>query len=57
MGAPSVPKPIKPPTQTDPSRAILSGLAYADMEKKLRASTGRKSTFLTQGSNNTLLGQ
>ena len=66
MGAPKVPKPIKPPAAStmDPAKAILTGIQYAETERKLRAGAGRKSTFLTGGNTittpvggNTLLGQ
>ena len=57
MGAPKIPDPIKPPAPADNTKAMLNALAYADTEKKLRASSGRKSTFLSVGNSNTMLGQ
>lgn len=60
MGAPSVPNPIKPPAPADTTKAMINAMLYADTEKQLRASSGRKSTFLTdpgQVGGKTLLGQ
>ena len=62
--SPKVPTPLAPPPAVDQAKAILSGIQYAETQRKLRASTGRKSTFLTAGSTqttpvggNVLLGQ
>jgi hypothetical protein len=47
MGGSSPPKPGKPPPPVDETKAILNAIAYANTQKKLRSSQGRKSTFLT----------
>lgn len=56
MGAPKPPRPVRPPKPADTAKAELNALAYADMEKRLRRSTGRKSMFHTAG-DKSLLGQ
>jgi len=58
MGTPTAPRPVSAPPPADPTKAMLNAIAYAETEKKLRASSGRKSTFLTAPSgSHTLLGQ
>lgn len=61
MGGPSKPpKLLKLPPAADPTKAMLAAMKYAETEKKIRESTGRKSTFQlspqTFSPGNTVLG-
>lgn len=47
LSGPKVPKPIAPPAPTDPVEAIMKGLAYADMQRKLAESKGRRGAILS----------
>ena len=46
--APKAPEPIKPPAAADTTKAMLEGYRYAETQRKIRASSGRQSTFLSQ---------
>lgn len=60
MGAsPKVPDPIRPPPAPDKTKAQLNALAYAETQRRLLASSGRKSLILTRNqppAANSLLG-
>jgi hypothetical protein len=49
MGAPQIPTPTPPPSSARPdrARAQMRALAFAETERRLRQSSGRRSTFLT----------
>lgn len=49
MGAPSLPKPLKPPKRADALKAQLEAIRFADTERRLMASSGRRGQFLTLG--------
>jgi len=49
MGAPSIPRPLAAPKPADTTRAQLSALAFAETQRRLRQSQGRKSQFVTTG--------
>mgnify|MGYP001026995760 CR=1 FL=1 len=49
MGAPKVPKPVKPPPPPDLAKAQMQALAYAETQRKLQAGSGRRSQFITRG--------
>jgi len=57
MGAPALPRPIKPPKRADTLKAQLEALQFADIEKRLRASSGRRAQFLTLGNRGRRQGQ
>ena len=62
MGAPNINVP-KAPAPVDTTKAQIAALNYTETQRKMRQSQGRKSTFLTAGTNtqarplNTMLGQ
>lgn len=39
--------PSAPPQSADTTKAMMNALAYAETEKKIRASSGRKGSFMT----------
>lgn len=47
MGSPKPPAPAKLPKPVDQTAVMLNALQFSETEKKLRASSGRKSTLLT----------
>ena len=48
MGAPTAPpKPKAAPAPVDATKAMLDAMSYAETQRKIRQSTGRKGTFLT----------
>lgn len=59
MGAPKPPRPVRPPSPTDTSKAQMNALAFAETERKIRRGSGRRSMFLTgdSGGGKSLLGQ
>ncbi len=60
MGAPDIPRPKPPPPRPDVVKSQLQALSFAQTERRLRKSSGRRSTFLTRGQGgggNTVLGQ
>jgi hypothetical protein len=41
------PTPASPPKRADTTKAELDALAYAEIQRRIRQSSGRQSTFLT----------
>ena len=50
MGGPNPPKPLRPPAPPDTEKAQINALAYAELERRIRASQGRTGQFLTRNS-------
>jgi hypothetical protein len=48
MGGPKPPKPLKPPPPPDLAKAQINSLAYAELERRIKASSGRGGSFITR---------
>lgn len=47
MGAATPPAPIKPPKAPDEMKARINALAYAELNRRIRSSSGRSGAFIT----------